>query len=247
MNRPVALITGAGSGIGRACARAFDASGYDTVLLDLHEDSLSETASALDWTVATSVGDVADPRTSIAAVELARSRFGRVDAAVGNAGISLAGLIEDLKEQDLDRLLAVNVKGLVYLARACREELRSSRGSLTIVASKAGLTPIPGAPAYVATKGAAIQLARALALDWAADGVRVNAVCPGTVDTPMLDAFLSSSPDPSAAKRALLDQIPVGRLGTADECAAVVVFLASPSASFVTGVAVPVDGGFTLQ
>ena len=185
------------------------------------------------------------PAGTVSAAAL--DRFGRLDAAVGNAGITLAARVGETTREQLDRLLAVNVKGLVYLAQAAHEPLGRTRGSYTVVASNKGLVAQRGSPVYVATKGAAVQLARALALDWAADGIRVNAVCPGLVDTPMLRSFARAQPDPQGAWKALSREQPLGRLATPAECAAAVLWLASPAASFVTGVALPVDGGFTAQ
>ena len=193
------------------------------------------------------VGDVADPGVSQAAVRAACERFGRLDAAVGNAGVTLAKRLEETSEAELDRLLAVNVKGLIHLARAAYAALRRTQGSCILVASNKGLVAQRGSPVYVATKGAAVQLARALALDWASDGIRVNAVCPGLVDTGMLRSFAAAQANPREAWTRLVREQPLGRLARPEECAEVVVWLASPSASFVTGVALPVDGGFTAQ
>jgi NAD(P)-dependent dehydrogenase (short-subunit alcohol dehydrogenase family) len=116
-----------------------------------------------------------------------------------------------------------------------------------VIASKTGLVAQRNSPIYVATKGAAVQLARALALDWAPEGIRVNAVCPGIVDTPMLKQFIDAMPDPAASRREHEQAQPLGRLATPAEVASVVLFLATPAAGFVTGVALPVDGGFTAE
>jgi NAD(P)-dependent dehydrogenase (short-subunit alcohol dehydrogenase family) len=245
--RRVALVTGATSGIGRACAELFARRGWAVCVVARDGAALEALAGELGEAAIAAAGDVADPATSLAAVAAALERFGRLDAAVGNAGITLAKPIHETSEAELERLLAVNVKGLVHLARAVREPLRRTRGSYVVMASNKGLVAQRGAPLYVATKGAAVQLARALALDWAADGVRVNAVCPGLVDTPMLRSFAGAQPDPEAAWSALAREQPLGRLARPEECAEAVVWLASPAASFVSGVALPVDGGFTAQ
>ncbi len=144
-------------------------------------------------------------------------------------------------------MIAVNIKALIYLAQAVHGPLAETAGSFTVVASKTGLVAQLGTPVYNATKGAAVQLARGLALDWARENVRVNALCPGIVDTPMLDRFIDSAPDPKQARREFAQQQPLGRLASPEECASVALFLSSPAASFVTGVALPVDGGFTAQ
>ena len=233
----VAIVTGAARGIGAACVGAFRDAGYRVVAVDRDECEGDETVR----------GDVSERSTSDEAVRVALERFGRLDTALGNAGVTLGKLIDDTSDEEMERLWRVNVKGLVHLAQAAHAPLAESRGSLTVLASKTGLVAQRNSPFYVATKGAAVQLARALALDWAPEGIRVNAICPGSVDTPMLRQFIDAMPDPAAAQREHERSQPLGRLSRPDEIASVAVFLASDAASFVTGVALPVDGGFTAE
>ena len=242
-----AIVTGAAKGIGRGIAAAFATAGWSVVLVDRDAAPLAETAKGLGANVATLTGDVAERKTNDAAVRLATEKFGRIDAVVGNAGVTLPKLIDETSGDEFDRLFAINVKALMYLAQAAHRALAQTRGSLTVIASKTGLVAQRNSPIYVATKGAAVQLARALALDWAAEGIRVNAVCPGIVDTPMLKEFIDAMPDPAASRREHEAAQPLGRLATPAECAAAVLFLSSPAASFITGVALPVDGGFTAE
>jgi meso-butanediol dehydrogenase / (S,S)-butanediol dehydrogenase / diacetyl reductase len=242
-----AIITGAADGIGAACARMFSAAGWDIVVVDLDVGRLEIVAQDCGGRAVTLVGDVSRPEISEAAVALAQERFGRLDAAVANAGVNLARSIDDTTDEDIDRLLAVNLRAVIYLAKAAHAGLARASGSLLVMASKTGLVAQPDSPLYCATKGAAVQLARALALDWAAEGIRVNAVCPGIVDTPMLDSFFDQLADPERARLEASSAQPLGRLARPAECAAAALFLVSPGASFITGVALPVDGGFTAQ
>jgi NAD(P)-dependent dehydrogenase (short-subunit alcohol dehydrogenase family) len=241
------IVTGAAKGIGAGIVEAFARAGWSVVAIDRDRVPLEETASRVGGTVATLVGSVADRATNDAAVKLAVDRFGGLDAAVGNAGVTLPKLIDETTPEEFDRLFAINVKALMYLAQAAHRALARSKGSLTVIASKTGLVAQRNSPIYVATKGAAVQLARALALDWAPEGIRVNAVCPGIVDTPMLKEFIDAMADPAASRREHERAQPLGRLATAAEVASVVLFLATPAAAFVTGVALPVDGGFTAE
>jgi meso-butanediol dehydrogenase / (S,S)-butanediol dehydrogenase / diacetyl reductase len=239
-----AIITGAANGIGAACAGLFGDAGWDLVVVDRDEEQLTDTVSGRAETV---IGDVAERAVNDAAVDLAVERFGGLDAVIANAGVNLARTLDDTTDADIDRLLAVNLRAVVYLAQAAHRALAQSSGSLVVMASKTGLVAQRDSPIYCATKGAAIQLARALALDWAPEGIRVNAVCPGIVDTPMLATFFEQLPDSDRARQVFASAQPLGRLARPEECAAAALFLASEAASFITGVALPVDGGFTAQ
>ncbi len=241
------IVTGAARGIGAGIAEAFAKAGWSVVAVDRDKAPLEQTAKSIGGKVVTLAGDVTERATNDAAVKLAVDRFGGLDAAVGNAGVVIAKLIDDSTPEDFDRIFAVNVKALMYLAQAAHQALAKSKGSLTVIASKTGLVAQRNSPLYVATKGAAIQLARALALDWAPEGIRVNAVCPGIVDTPMLQEFFDAMPDPAAFRRHDELAQPLGRLALPAEVASVVLFLATPAAGFITGVALPVDGGFTAE
>jgi NAD(P)-dependent dehydrogenase (short-subunit alcohol dehydrogenase family) len=245
--RRVALVTGASRGIGLACAEAFVRHGWAVVMVARSAGPLALAADRLGDQAVVVAGDVALPSVSQAATTAAVERFGRLDAVVANAGVTLAKTIDDTADDELEELLAVNVKALVYLAQAAHAALARSRGSLQVIASNKGLVAQRGSPIYVATKGAAVQLARGLALDWAPEGIRVNAICPGLVDTAMLRSFAAAAPDPDEELRRLRREQPLGRLAEPVECAETVVFLASPAAAFISGIALPIDGGFTAQ
>src|SRR3989449_708513 len=165
------------------------------------------------------------------------------------SGINLPKLLVDSSDEEIDGLLAVNVKGPLYAARhAIPIMLRQPEGGvLLFTASKTGLVAQTDSPVYCASKGAVVLLAKALALDYATRGIRVNALCPGIIDTPMLRRFADAMPDPAAAWTEYRAAQPMGRLGTPEECAAAALWLVSPEAGFVTGVALPVDGGFTAM
>jgi meso-butanediol dehydrogenase / (S,S)-butanediol dehydrogenase / diacetyl reductase len=241
------IVTGAGNGIGAACARMFAGAGWELILVDRDGEALDRAGEAAGVTVATLAGDVTRREVNEAAVALAEDRFGRVDAVVANAGVNLARTVDDTTDEDVDRLFGVNVHALIYMAQAAHAALARTTGSLVVMASKTGLVAQRDSPVYCATKGAAIQLSRALALDWAPEGIRVNAVCPGIVDTPMLEQFFQELPDSEGARAEFACAQPLGRLARPEECAAAALFLASQEASFITGVALPVDGGFTAQ
>ncbi len=241
------VVTGAAKGIGAGIVEAFARAGWSVVAVDRDEAPLKATATRAGGTVVPLAGDVADRATNEAAVKMCVQRFGALDAAVGNAGVALPKRIDETTPEEFDRLFAINVKALMYLAQAAHRALAKSKGSLTVIASKTGLVAQRDSPIYCATKGAAVQLARALALDWAPEGIRVNAVCPGIVDTPMLTQVIDAAPDPAASRREHEQAQPLGRLATPAEVASAVLFLATPAAAFITGIALPVDGGFTAE
>ncbi|MCW2583832.1 MAG: NAD(P)-dependent dehydrogenase, short-chain alcohol dehydrogenase family [Klenkia sp.] len=237
----VALVTGGGSGIGAACARQLAAAGAQVVVADLRREAAEETAAAVGGTALRV--DVSDPGSVGAMVEEVRSRFGRLDVAINNAGVGVPAkkLVADMSDDDWRRVTSVNLDGVFHCLRAeVPLMLDSPRGaSIVNVASVMGTVAAVGAAAYVASKHAVVGLTKSAALDYASAGIRVNAVGPGFVDTPLLDHQDVAQRDRTAAAH------PVGRLGTADEVASVISFLASPAAAFITGAFHLVDGGYT--
>jgi NAD(P)-dependent dehydrogenase (short-subunit alcohol dehydrogenase family) len=247
-----AVITGAASGIGRASALRFAGEGARLVLVDRQETegaALAREIGTRGGTATFLCADVGRRADNERMIDLCRERYGGIDILFCNAGVNLPKLLGHTSDTEIDRVLDVNVKGPLY---ACRHALpimlaQPAGGVILFTASKTGLVAQTDSPLYCASKGAVVMLAKALALDYATRGIRVNALCPGIIDTPMLRQFADAMPDPAAAWAAYSAAQPIGRLGTPEECAAAALWLVSPEASFVTGVALPVDGGFTAQ
>jgi NAD(P)-dependent dehydrogenase (short-subunit alcohol dehydrogenase family) len=254
----VALVTGAGSGIGRAAAARFAAAGARVGLTDIDEKGLAETAAELpDDAVVSVAGDVVDPATIDELTTAAVARFGRVDALFNNVGILIMKSLLDTTAADFDRLMHVNcLSQLIALQRVVPEMRRrkgggraggegeTGGGSVINVSSVGGLVALPNVSAYCPSKSAVIGLTRAAAAEFAPD-IRVNVICPGGVSTPMSDAHLESFDDKEAAMRLLTGRQLIKRYARPDEIATVAVFLASDEASFMTGAVVPVEAGHT--
>ena len=194
-------------------------------------------------------GDVSRRPDNERALELCVAHYGALDILFCNAGITLPKLLPASDDAEIERLLAVNLLGPMYAARrAIPIMLGQPRGgTILFTASKTGLVAQTDSPVYCASKGAIVMLAKALALDYATRGIRVNALCPGIIDTPMLRRFADAMPDPRAAWASYCAAQPMRRLGSAEECADAALWLVSDEASFITGVALPVDGGFTAM
>lgn len=245
------VLTGASTGIGRATALRLAEAGAKLFLGDLLEvegealaREIREAGGEADF-LRTDVGRSEDNDRLVAACV---KRFGRVDILISNAGITLPKLLPDSNDEEIDRLLDVNLKGPMYAARAAIPVmLEQGGGVILFTASKTGLVAQRDSPVYCASKGGVVLLARALALDYAQRGIRVNALCPGIIDTPMLRHFADSMPEPDAAWAEYSAAQPMGRLGTSEECAEAALWLVSDASSFLTGVALPVDGGFTAM
>jgi NAD(P)-dependent dehydrogenase (short-subunit alcohol dehydrogenase family) len=245
-NGQVALVTGAASGMGLATARAFAEAGASVVLADRNERAVhaaaEQLASAGHRAIAVTC-DVADEAQAAAMVARAVGAFGRLDMAYNNAGIlGHMGDMTDETAEAFDEVNAVNLRGVwTCMKHELAQMRRQGSGAIVNCSSLGGLVGLPGRASYHATKHGVIGLTKSAALDYAAHGIRVNAVCPGCVDTPMGDGI-----DPAAMKEFLKDQ-PIGRMGRAEEVAAAVLWLCSEGASFVLGVALPVDGGFVAH
>ena len=242
----VALVTGASSGMGLATARAFAEAGAAVALVDRNAKKLSAAAEALKAAghkVIDIVCDVSDEAQAKAAVERTVSEYGRLDVAYNNAGI-LGPMCEMSEEtlEEYEQTQAVNLRGIwTFMKYELRQMKKQGSGSIVNCSSLGGLVGLAGRAAYHASKHGVIGLTKSAALDVAAHGIRVNAICPGCVDTPMGDEI-----DPEAMKVFLKDQ-PIGRMGKPEEVAAAVLWLCSPGASFIVGIALPVDGGFVAH
>jgi NAD(P)-dependent dehydrogenase (short-subunit alcohol dehydrogenase family) len=241
----VALVTGGTRGIGRATGRLLCEEGARVVLLGRNAELGTEVAGSLPG-ASFVAGDVRRPGDVRAAVEATLARHGRLDILVNSAGIIHRNrTVEQHTEEEWDDTFDTNVKGTFLMCRAALPHLKTAGGNIVNVSSYTGLVGFAGAAAYAASKAAVVNLTRTMALDHAADGVRVNCVCPGSVDTDMIHHAWEATGDVEAAARAWAAKHPIGRIATGEEVARVILFLASDAASFVTGVALPVDGGIT--
>lgn len=250
LSNQVSLITGAGSGIGRATALKFASEGAVVVVADRNLQAAEKTedlikqaggrgqAIALDVTQEQQVAD---------AIARTVEQFGRLDILHNNAGVSLLKPITETTEADWDWLFGVNLKGMFFGCKHAIPVMVQQGGGVIInTASELSIIGQPLYSAYCATKGGVLALTRALSVEWAAQGIRINAICPGPTHTPMLQAEFDTAADPGAEETAAIRSIPAGRLGTAEEIARVALFLASDDAAFVQGAAIVADGGRTI-
>src|SRR4051812_1995234 len=247
-DRKVAFVTGASSGIGRATALAFARAGASVAVVDVDSAGAAATSRQIDELGGTAIPltcDVTSEAAVKAAVQATTDEFGRLDAAFNNAGIEQpVAPLADITGSDFERLVAVNLRG-VFLCMQSQVPamLAGDGGTIVNTASGAGVVGIAGQAAYCASKFGVVGMTKAAALDYAASGVRINAVCPGIVETPMMDRFTGGTEE---GRTRVIAQEPIGRMGTPDEIADAVLWLSSDASSFVVGHALVVDGGQTV-
>lgn len=243
----VVLITGAASGMGAATAREFASKGAIVVIVDRNR-SLAEKVTAEIGAPPPVVGDVADSSFCDRAVAGVQADHGRLDVLVNCAGIIVRADALDTSDEDWRRIMGANVDGVFFMSRAAIPVMRAQgKGAIINFGSIWGDVGAAGVTAYCATKGAVHQLTKAMALDYVRDGIRINAVCPGEVNTPMLASERPQPPTPEDLQKLAEDTIPMARLAEPEEIARVVVFLASDAASYMTGSLVTVDAGYTAR
>ncbi len=240
------LITGASSGIGAATARRFGAEGGRVMVSALDEAgcrAVVDDIVAAGGEAAFLHGDLAERAFCDEVVDQTVARFGRLDVLVNNAGVSRRGTVETMSHQDWRLTFAVNLDAMFFLSRRALPIMKRQGGGVIVnTASELAITAPRNNAAYAASKGAVLQFTRAMALDHAREGIRVNAICPGPVDTPLLRDVRD---DAEEELKAIAEATPMGRIGTPDEIAGAIAFLASDDASFITGSALLADGGVT--
>ncbi len=241
------FLTGAANGIGLACAIAYAREGASVAVADIDRTRAEQAAHAIGAPSIALACDVSQGESVERAAALALDHFGRIDTVHNNAGIpGPSKPLDETSDEEWDTLMAVNLKSVFHTTRAFLPALRRGRGSILNTASMVGLIGQSRHAAYTATKGAMIALTKSMALDYAADGIRVNAICPAAVMTPMLERWCDDQPDP-VATRAMLSRIhALGYCPPGDEIAGPAVFLLSDDARFVTGCILPVSGGAEL-
>lgn len=245
----VALVTGGAAGIGRATAQAFAAEGLQVVVSDVDVSGGEGTVQLIRDAGGEAVFvrcDVTRDAEVKALMEQVIASFGRLDYAFNNAGIEIEkGKLADGEESEFDAIMGVNVKGVwLCMKHQIPLMLKQGRGAIVNCSSVAGLVGFPGIPAYVAAKHGIVGLTKAAALELASTSVRVNAVCPGVIQTPMIDRFVHGE---AQLRQQLLAGEPVGRIGTPEEVADTVVWLCSDAASFITGASLAIDGGWVAR
>ena len=245
-----AIITGAAAGIGAASAALFAKQGVKVVAIDIDRDLLNQVSGQIERTGGECLALTADVSRREDVENVVRSatqQFGSIDILFNNAGIVPTGKLETLSEEEWDRAMAINVKSMYLFCHAVIPKMKAQGGGVILnTASATALRAVVDRACYTATKAAVVGLTKSMALDYIRDNIRVNCLCPGTVETPSLARRLAKLSDPAEGRKNFIARQPMGRFGTADEIAQAALYLVSPAAEFVTGVAFAIDGGLSI-
>jgi NAD(P)-dependent dehydrogenase (short-subunit alcohol dehydrogenase family) len=247
----VAIVTGAGAGIGRSTALLFAKEGAEVVVADWDPEEGAKTVSLIEENGGAAIFvqvDVSKAAEVKRMVKTTVERYGKLDILVNNAGIYTQANVVKTEEDDWDRILNVNLKGVFLCSKySIPEMIKSGGGAIVNIGSEAGIVGIKNQVAYNVSKSGVIALTKSTAIDFAPHNIRVNCVCPGTTETPLVKAALEGVPDPAAARRAVEESRPANRLGRPEEIAAGILYLASDESPYATGSILSIDGGYTAQ
>ncbi|MBI2183883.1 MAG: glucose 1-dehydrogenase [Thaumarchaeota archaeon] len=251
LREKVALVTGGGSGIGRATSTLFAGEGAKVVVADSVVDGARETVQTIKENGGEAIsvqGDVSQAADAERMVQETVNTYGKLDVLFNNAGYNVYGSVHELSEQDWDKLMSVNLKGVFLVSKyAVKHMMKTGGGSIVNNASSFGIIAYPRDPVYCASKGGIISLTRQMALDYASYNIRVNCICPGPTLTPRIERAIKAAPDPEERRKQSIKNVLLGRFAKPEEIAYPVLFLASDEASFITGIALQADGGQTIH
>jgi len=245
----VAIVTGSSKGIGEGIARVFSREGAMVVIICRTEDAGKKMADELGASEGRAVfirTDVTKSEDIQVMIGKTIERFGKLDILVNNAGYHISKNVVETSEEEWEFIQNTNLRSTFLCSKYALPHLIKTRGTIINISSMVGLVGQPNAGAYSATKGGQIAMSKGMAIDFAPFGVRVNVICPGWIQTPLVEDWFSQQKDPAAARKYIYGQHPIGRIGTIEECGTVAAFLASDEASFMTGAVLAVDGGITL-
>lgn len=245
----VAIITGSSKGIGEGIARVFSREGAKVVVVCRSEDDGKKIAIELGSSEGKSIfvkTDVTKKEDIQNMINTTIRTFGKLDILVNNAGYHISKNVEETSEEEWEFIINTNLRSTFLCSKYTIPYLRKTKGCIINISSMVGLVGQPNAGAYSATKGGQIAMSKGMAIDFAKDGIRVNVICPGWIETPLVEDWFSQQKDPAASRKYIFGQHPVGRIGTIEECGYAALYLASDEAGFVTGITLNIDGGVTL-
>ncbi len=245
----VAIVTGSSKGIGEGIARVFSQEGAKVAVVCRTEDAGGKMAEELGASEGRAIflkTDVTSSEDVQHMIDTTVRTFGKLDILVNNAGYHISKNVEETTEKEWGFIINTNLRSTFLCSKYAMPHLRKTKGNIINISSMVGLVGQPDAGAYSATKGGQIAMSKGMAIDFAPDGIRVNVICPGWIQTPLVEDWFSQQKDPDAARKYIFGQHPLGRIGTIEECGRAALYLASDDAAFVTGITLNIDGGVTL-